>query len=73
MGVPVFGAFLLVTGSTALRLVLPWNRVVVDREGVVVLGRRLPWRDIDWFATDAYVSRTSLPFVTVQVGEEAAT
>lgn len=72
VAVPAIVAFLLATGPTAVRLVVPWRRVVVDREGLVVLGRRLLWRDIEWFSTDAYVSRTSLPFVTVQVGEEVA-
>lgn len=71
-GVGACCIFLLFFGWTAIRLVAPWNRVVVDREGLVVLGRRLPWRDIEWFATDAYVSRVSLPFVTVQVGEDSA-
>lgn len=72
VGLVVCGAFVLVTGPTAIRLVVPWTRVVVDREGLVVLGRRLPWSAIEWFSTDALVSRTSLPFVTVQVGEEVA-
>ncbi|MCU1537460.1 MAG: hypothetical protein JWP82_1811 [Humibacillus sp.] len=74
VGLIVFGAFVLVAGTIAVRLVVPWTRVIVDRDGFLVLGRRLLWSDIRWFDTDtdAYVSRTSLPFVTAQVGEGVA-